>query len=90
MEVRGQLHSPATLPPGKKNSVSTEQEAGWAPLSVWTFRRRENILSILEIEPRTLQSISLYTDCAIPAAVSGMEMWNNLKVEVEVERAEET
>jgi hypothetical protein len=29
MEVSGQLHAPAALPPGKKPPVPTEQEAGW-------------------------------------------------------------
>jgi len=30
MEVSGQLHAPAVLPP-----VPTEQEPGWAPEPVW-------------------------------------------------------
>jgi hypothetical protein len=36
MEVSGQFHAPATLPPEKEPLVPTEQEAGWAPESVWT------------------------------------------------------
>jgi len=35
MEVNGQLHDSAALPPGK------EEEAGWAPDPVWKRRRRE-------------------------------------------------
>jgi hypothetical protein len=31
MEVSGQLHAPAALPPGKEAMVPTGQEAGWAP-----------------------------------------------------------
>jgi hypothetical protein len=31
MEVSGQLHAPAALPPGKKPLVSIGWEAGWAP-----------------------------------------------------------
>jgi hypothetical protein len=46
MEVRDQLHAPASTP-WKKIPVSIEQEAGWAPLSVWTFRRKEKYLSYI-------------------------------------------
>jgi hypothetical protein len=35
MEVSGQLHTPADLPPGKEPPVPTGQEVGWAPESVW-------------------------------------------------------
>jgi len=31
MEVNGQLHAPAALPPGKEPLVPIEEEAGWAP-----------------------------------------------------------
>jgi len=31
VEVSGQLHDPATLPPGKENLVTIGQEAGWSP-----------------------------------------------------------
>jgi hypothetical protein len=31
MEVDGELHVPAVLPPGKELPVPIEQEAGWAP-----------------------------------------------------------
>jgi hypothetical protein len=36
MEVGGQLHAPASLPPAENSPVSFEQEAGWASGSVWT------------------------------------------------------
>jgi hypothetical protein len=36
MEVSGQLHAPAALPPGKEPLVSIGQEAGWAPEPFWT------------------------------------------------------
>jgi hypothetical protein len=42
MEVSRQLHTPATLPPGKEHPVPIAQEAGWAPDPVWTLWRREN------------------------------------------------
>jgi hypothetical protein len=37
MEVSGQLHDPAILPPGKQPLVSIVQEAGWAP--EWKFEQ---------------------------------------------------
>jgi hypothetical protein len=36
MEVSGQLHAPAALPPGEESPVPTEQEAGWNPEPAWT------------------------------------------------------
>jgi hypothetical protein len=36
MEVSGQLHAPAALPPGKETPVSTGYEAEWAPEPFWT------------------------------------------------------
>jgi hypothetical protein len=38
MEVIGQLHAPAALPPGKKPPVPVGLEAGWAPEPVWTVQ----------------------------------------------------
>jgi hypothetical protein len=67
MEVSGQLHAPAALPPGKEPLVRTEQEAEWAPEPFWTrwcrkkFPRRES-------NPRTpiVQTVAQrYTDWAI-------------------------
>jgi len=31
MEVSGQLHAPAAVPPGKEPLVPTGKQAGWAP-----------------------------------------------------------
>jgi hypothetical protein len=47
MQVSGQLHGPADLPPGK-------QEAGWAPEPALILWRRENLLALSGIEPRRL------------------------------------
>jgi hypothetical protein len=41
LEVCGQLHAPAALPPGKEPPVPIGQEAGCAPEPVWTLWRRE-------------------------------------------------
>jgi len=41
MEVSGQLRSSAALLPQKEPPISIRQEAGWAPVSVWTRRWRE-------------------------------------------------
>jgi len=45
MEVNGQLHTPASLPPGKDPSGPIRQEAGWATESVWTRWKREKFPS---------------------------------------------
>jgi hypothetical protein len=37
MEVNGQPHSLAALPPGKQHLVPTEKETGCAPEPVWTY-----------------------------------------------------
>jgi hypothetical protein len=36
MEMCGQVHAPATLPPGKQPPVPIVQEAEWAPEPLWT------------------------------------------------------
>jgi hypothetical protein len=42
MEVGGQFHSLAALPPGEEPLVPTEKEAGWTQELVWTQWWREN------------------------------------------------
>jgi hypothetical protein len=41
MEVSGQLHVQADLPPGKDPSSPFGQETGWTPEPVWSLRRRK-------------------------------------------------
>jgi hypothetical protein len=41
MEVSGQHHALATLPPGKKPPVPIGQKAGWKPEPVWMRWWRE-------------------------------------------------
>jgi len=41
MEVSGQLHAPAALPPGKEPMVPIGWGARWAPEPFWTRRWRE-------------------------------------------------
>jgi hypothetical protein len=36
MEVSGQLHAPAALPPGKEPLIPTRWKAGWASEPLWT------------------------------------------------------
>jgi hypothetical protein len=35
MEVRGRLHAPAALPPGKELLIPIGKEAEWAPEPFW-------------------------------------------------------
>jgi hypothetical protein len=44
MEISGQLHVPAVLPP-RKPSVRIVLEAGWAPEPVWLWWRGEKFLA---------------------------------------------
>jgi len=43
MKVSVQLHAPAVLPKGKMSPLPIEKEAGYAPVTVWRVRRRENL-----------------------------------------------
>jgi hypothetical protein len=62
MEVIGQLHASAGLPPEKEPPVPIEQEACSAPQPVWTFRIRETSLPRPGIEPRTVQPVAYSVD----------------------------
>jgi hypothetical protein len=45
MEVSGQLHAPAALPPRKVKQVDIEYEALLASGTVWTLSGRRNFLA---------------------------------------------
>jgi hypothetical protein len=48
MEVSGQLHTLAILPPGERTPVPTGKEAGWAPELFWTLWKKEKFLAPAE------------------------------------------
>jgi hypothetical protein len=50
MELSGQLHASAALPPGK--------EFGWAPKPVWTLWRREKFLPLPGLESPIMQPVA--------------------------------
>jgi hypothetical protein len=67
--VSGQLHAPATLPPGKELPVPIGYEIGWTPVPVWTTWRTENSWFYRDSnsDPSIIQPVtSRYTDYAIP------------------------
>jgi hypothetical protein len=49
MEVSGQIHAPAALPPGKEYLVPTGYEAGW---------REKNSQPLLGLEPLITQPVA--------------------------------
>jgi hypothetical protein len=62
MEVSGQLHAPATLPPGKEPLVHIGQEAGWASELVWMQCWRENAQPLTVFKTLIIQLVAqLYT-----------------------------
>jgi hypothetical protein len=69
MEVSGQLHAPAALPPEKEPLEHIWQEAGWAPETLKTVKRkipsprRESNPRIPIVQPVAYR----YTDWAITA-----------------------
>jgi hypothetical protein len=71
MEVSGQLHAPAALPPGKEPLVPIWWEAGWAPRAVLDAVVKRKIPNPRrESKPRTpiIQPVAQrYTDWAITA-----------------------
>jgi hypothetical protein len=70
VEVNGQLHAPAALPPGKDPTISIASEAGWPPQPIWALWRSKNLLPYRDSnsEPLVAQPVaSPYTNCAIPA-----------------------
>jgi len=57
-------HSPLFSSPGKEPTASFEYEAGWFPNPVWTFRRREMFLFL--VEKGTTNSASHYVSLSNP------------------------
>jgi hypothetical protein len=67
LEVSGQLHAPAALPPGKEPRVPTGYEVGWTPEPGWKTWRRENSwpYRVPNSDPSVVQPVaSRYTDRA--------------------------
>jgi hypothetical protein len=60
MEVSGQLHAPAALPPGKWHPVHISHEAGWAPEPVCTLLRREKSYPAVN-RTRAVQPVAIPT-----------------------------
>jgi hypothetical protein len=46
MKVIGHLRARAALTLGKESTVLTEEDAGWAPKSVWTMSKTEKSLAL--------------------------------------------
>jgi hypothetical protein len=63
MEMNGQLHVPAALPPGKQSLVPNVYEIWWASEPVWMLWRREKVIAPAGNRTPTIQpvgSFSLY------------------------------
>jgi hypothetical protein len=58
MEVSGQLHAPAALPPGKEPLVPIGYEAGWAPEPVWMRLRKKNSNPLPGLELPIIQPVA--------------------------------
>jgi hypothetical protein len=54
MEVSGQLHALATLPPEKELLTLVELEAGWAPELGWTLWIRDMANAAADVSQRVL------------------------------------
>jgi hypothetical protein len=68
MEVSGQLHAPAALPPGTEPPILIGYEARWARGSVRTLWRREKSPALAGNRTPTFQPVARrYTDRAIPS-----------------------
>jgi hypothetical protein len=71
LEVGGQFHAPAALPPEEESSVPIGYEAGWAPGAGLDDVNRRKILPLPGLELRPLgRPARCYTDCAKLTRVS--------------------
>jgi hypothetical protein len=65
MELSGQLHAPAALPPGKEPVIRIGYEVGWTPEPVWTTWGSKNSYPHRDLnsDPSVVQPLaSRYTD----------------------------
>jgi hypothetical protein len=58
MEVSGQLHDPAALPPGKKILVPIGEEAGWFPEPVWSGGEEKHSQPLPGFEPPIIHPVT--------------------------------
>jgi hypothetical protein len=72
MEVSGQLHAPAALPPEKKPPEPIGQNARWAPEPVWRLGRREKRFLCRESNPCIIHLHST-TSCGTSGVVN--KLW---------------
>jgi hypothetical protein len=66
MEVNGQLHAPAALPPVKRAPIPVLQEAGLAPEPVWMLWRREKSLCFWQESNPVSSVVQAHRLVAIP------------------------
>jgi hypothetical protein len=66
MEVNGQIHAPAYLPPGKSLLVPIGSVAGLTSESLWTLWEREKSCHSGNPTPASQPEAHLYTDSAVP------------------------
>ena len=66
MEVSGQFHPSAALPPRRETSLGLKQQAGSALETVWMLWNRESFLPLSKVEPgysvRTVHCVHSYQD----------------------------
>jgi hypothetical protein len=56
--MSGQLHALAALPPANESSVPIDYAAGWKPVPILSFFRKDiSLLPLSGIEPRIVQAI---------------------------------
>jgi hypothetical protein len=85
MEVRGHIHPPAALLPGKEPRYPLDKEAGWSPEpAVWTLWRKEKIPSFRYLNPcrpaRSLVTILSYHGFMSIAKETNMRLCANMRL----------